>query len=92
MIGFVGVIATQYAEVSSTAYQWGGRYVLLAGFLLTVGGVTSLSTIGPLASSDRRGPRGVDGRHHARTCPRSDTEPRHPVSWLAMSPLVPRPS
>ncbi len=49
-LGFVGVIATQWAEVSPTAFQWGGRYVLFSGFLLSVVGITGVARLGRVAT------------------------------------------
>ncbi len=49
-MGFVGVIATQWAEVNPTGYQWGGRYVLLSGLLLSVVGITGVARLGRVAT------------------------------------------
>jgi hypothetical protein len=46
VLGFVAAVATQFPEVEPNGYQWGGRYVLVSGALLTVVGVTALEGLG----------------------------------------------
>ncbi len=46
LLGFVGVIATQFPEVDPNGYQWGGRYLMVTGALAAVVGVTALEGLG----------------------------------------------